>query len=155
MKVGQVMTREPKTCRAADPMTRAAQIMWDVDCGCVPVVDDDGRPIAVITDRDICMAAYTRGLTLSAMSVASAAARRVIAVREDETIATAEQLMREYRLRRLAVVSADGRLVGVLSLSDLGRRVLDRPCRGALSSDGVVTTLAVICAPSRTDTSVH
>jgi CBS domain-containing protein len=81
MNVGQIMTRDPQTCRASDPMTRAAQIMWDADCGCVPIVDDDGKPIAVITDRDVCMAAYTRGLPLSTMSVASAASSRVISVR--------------------------------------------------------------------------
>jgi CBS domain-containing protein len=136
-------------------MTRAAQIMWEADCGCVPVVDDDGKPIAVVTDRDLCMAAYTRGQSLSSMSVSTAASRRLISVRQDAEIATAEHLMREYRVRRLPVVSSDGRLVGILSVNDLARRVQDGRPRNDLSSEGVVMTLAEICTPSAPNTALH
>jgi CBS domain-containing protein len=45
--------------------------MWERDCGVVPVVDASGQLVGMLTDRDVCMAAYTRGQPLAAMSVRS------------------------------------------------------------------------------------
>lgn len=118
MKVGQVMKQAVATCGPHDTLDAAAGIMWDNDCGCVPVVED-GRLAAMITDRDICMAAYLQGLPLNAIRVSSAMARNVFACRAEDTLAVAERLMRDNRIRRLPVVDADDRLVGILSLSDL------------------------------------
>jgi CBS domain-containing protein len=64
----------------ADDLAAAAAVMWDHDCGCVPVVDSENRPIAMLTDRDVCMAAYTQGLPLRAMSVSSAASKGIFTV---------------------------------------------------------------------------
>jgi CBS domain-containing protein len=50
---GNLMTRDVATCRPEDPMAAAARIMWERDCGIVPVVDADGRPVGVVTDRDL------------------------------------------------------------------------------------------------------
>ena len=72
MKVEQLMSRDVKTCQATEMLNRAAQLMWENDCGCVPVVDEDGRAVGMITDRDVCMAAYTQGRLLDALPVASA-----------------------------------------------------------------------------------
>ena len=71
MKVEQIMNREVKTCRPQDSLNRAAQIMWDEPCGAVPVVDDQHRPVGFLTDRDICMAAYTQGKPLEQLRVES------------------------------------------------------------------------------------
>jgi CBS domain-containing protein len=141
------MTRDVQACGPNDALGRAAQIMWETDCGCVPVVDAEGKPVAMITDRDVCMAAYTRGQTLAEMSVWSAASRRLISVTEDDALATAEQLMREYRIRRLPVVDATGKLVGVLSMNDLARAARNGHRRGDISAEGIVKTLAAVCTP--------
>ncbi|HEY3820134.1 MAG TPA: CBS domain-containing protein [Polyangiaceae bacterium] len=141
------MTRDPKTCRASDPMSRAAQIMWEADCGCVPVVDDSGKPVAMITDRDISMAAYTRGEPLCSMNVGSAASAPVVTVGEGEEVATVEQIMRERRVRRLPVVDPTGHVVGIISMNDLARHAQEGPHRRGLSAEGVVKTLAAVCAP--------
>src|SRR5260370_37373881 len=61
MKVAELMVGEVTACSPDDALNRAAQIMWENDCGSVPVVDRAARLIAMLTDRDICMAAYTRG----------------------------------------------------------------------------------------------
>jgi CBS domain-containing protein len=63
MRVEQLMTREVKVCTEADTLNRAAQLMWDSDCGCIPMISahGDGGLIGVVTDRDIAMAAYTQG----------------------------------------------------------------------------------------------
>ena len=57
MKVRDLMTRDVKSCNASSILRSAAQIMWDNDCGTVPIVDHAGRFIDMLTDRDICMAA--------------------------------------------------------------------------------------------------
>ena len=58
------MTRDVKTCTIHDSLNGAARIMWDHDCGCAPVVDAHGKLVGIVTDRDICMAAYTQGVPL-------------------------------------------------------------------------------------------
>jgi len=144
MQVKDLMTHDVRTCSATDSLSRAAQIMWETDCGCVPVVDDRASVVGMVTDRDICMAAYTQGRTLADMTVASAASSNVVTVRENDTLHRAETLMRDAQVRRLAVVDAEGQLVGLLSIGDLARRAADR-------NDGigqlVVDAMVGVCRP--------
>jgi CBS domain-containing protein len=122
MKVAEMMTRDVRTCFATDSLNRAAQIMWEGDCGCVPVVDEQRSVIGIITDRDVCMAAYTQGRPLFEMNVGSVASKNVVAVKEDDSLHHAEMVMHDTQVRRLPVVDADNHLVGILSISDLARR---------------------------------
>ena len=61
MLVKQIMTGDPVTCARHQTLNDAARQMWDHDVGAVPIVDEQGEAVGVITDRDICMAAYTQG----------------------------------------------------------------------------------------------
>ena len=149
MNVGQVMTRTVYSCQSTDSLNRVAQIMWENDCGCVPVEDAAGRAIAMITDRDICMAAYTRGLPLTQISVGSAASRTLHCVLESDSLTRAELLMQRHRVRRLPVVDGDGRPVGILSMNDLARRVRDLGSDVELGPAAITRTLAFVCAPDR------
>lgn len=145
MVVDELMTRDVHTCRPHDSLAEVAGTLWDHDCGCAPVVDAEGRVVAMITDRDICMAAYTRGLPLGAMRVASAASRGVIAAHKGQDVEAAELLMRKHRVRRLPVVDAMGKPVGILSLNDLARRSHQADHRhGGLSAESIVSTLATV-----------
>lgn len=121
MKVEQLMKQQVRTCHAQDTLSTAAQIMWDHDCGCVPVVNGDGRVIGIITDRDICMAAYTQGGALRALQVQDAMSKTVSVCKAQDTLADAERMMRANQVHRLPVVDAANRLVGILSLNDLAR----------------------------------
>jgi CBS domain-containing protein len=145
------MTREPRTCNASDMLNRAAQILWEEDCGCVPVVNADGIAVGVITDRDICMAAYTQGKPLSDIPVHVAASRGLIGVSVSATLDQAQSIMRDHRIRRLPVLDFDGHVVGILSLNDIARRAHVGHRRGELDADHVVKTLAAICAPPAHD----
>lgn len=64
MNASELMTETVQSCSASDSLQRAAQIMWDRDCGVVPVVDGDNCVVGMVTDRDIAMAAYTQGQPL-------------------------------------------------------------------------------------------
>ena len=57
MNVEGIMTHPAFTCRSNDTLNAAAQMMWDKDCGAIPVLDTDDRPVGMITDRDIAMSA--------------------------------------------------------------------------------------------------
>lgn len=149
MKVRELMTSDVQVCGPRDDLNRAAQIMWDHDCGVVPVVDAERRPIGMLTDRDVCMAAYTQGKLLGAIHVEEVMSREVQACGPDDPVADAEAAMRERRVRRLPVVDAAGKLVGILSLNDIARRaVLERgKRRGAPALEEVSETLASVCRP--------
>jgi CBS domain-containing protein len=115
MRVEQLMTRDVKVCRADDMLSRAAQLMWEYDCGCLPVIstNGDGKLRGIITDRDIAMAAYIQGWPLSAIAVSSVISREVVACHVDDGISKAEALMRDHRVRRLPVLDRDQRLAEV------------------------------------------
>jgi CBS domain-containing protein len=124
MKVEQLMTRTVRTCHPGDSLNLPAQIMWEHDCGCVPVVmDEDGgaRVVGMLTDRDICMAAYTQGRPLEAIAVSSAMSQRVCSCRRTDALRVALNVLRANQLRRLPVVDAEEHLVGMLSLADVAR----------------------------------
>src|SRR5262249_29514336 len=107
-----------------DTLHRAAQIMWDRDCGAVPVVDAEGRAVGLVTDRDLCMAAYTRGRPLSAISVSSLLSGKLHTCAASTSLDEAVARMRARRVRRLVVVDPkDQRLVGMLALADLARHL--------------------------------
>src|SRR5947207_117465 len=119
MDIKRLMKHEVRTCRPDDMLNTAARIMWEEACGCVPVVDAESRPIGFLTDRDICMAAYTQGGPLGELRVESAMARSIVSCGNEDDLAHAMQLMRNNSLRRLPVVDACGVLVGLLSLDDI------------------------------------
>lgn len=124
MKVDEVMTRDVLTCGPEEGLNAAARIMWDRDCGCVPVIErEDGgaRVIGMLTDRDVCMAAYTQGRSLADIQVRSAMATEVRACRATDSIDMALQTLEQHRLHRLPVLDQDNHLVGLLSLADLAR----------------------------------
>ena len=122
MKVSELMAKNIRTCVPHETLNEVAKKMWDGDCGCVPVVDADGKPIAMVTDRDVCMAAFLTGEPLHRIPAKSAASQYVQTVRDDDSLEAALSLMHKFQVRRLPVVAAEGgRLVGVLSTADILR----------------------------------
>jgi len=121
MKVADIMTREVATCAAGDSLNRAAQLMWERRCGAIPVVDQDGRAAGLLTDRDVCMAAYTQGRRLDDVTVDTAMSRPARTCTPTASAEEAEDLMMAYAVRRLVVVDSDGRVAGVVSIDDVAR----------------------------------
>jgi CBS domain-containing protein len=142
VRIRDVMTQPAMTCPVESTAEQAARLMWECDCGFVPLVDEEGRVVGVITDRDIAMAALTQGRTLGDIPVKSAMAGAVTLVRDDDVVESAERLMREAAVRRLPVVGDDDRPVGVLSLNDLAR-LAARAKKSAVDRE-LVQTLAAI-----------
>lgn len=141
MKIAELMSRSVETCTPDDSLNTAAQRMWDHNCGFIPVVGADGRPVGVVTDRDICMAAYTQGKPLSSISVRTAMARTVYTCAPTDSVTAAEKIMATRQVRRLPVVDKEGRVVGVVSLHDIATR------GGRLNAARLGRILAAIAAP--------
>lgn len=134
MKVEQIMNRNVKVCHPEDSLSNAAQMMWEEPCGAVPVVDEQSRPIGFLTDRDICMAAYTQGKPLEVLRVETAMARKVVSCNAEDDLRAAAGLMRQNRTRRLPVINRDGTSVGLLSLDDLACEAA-RTLRGGVNDE--------------------
>ena len=120
-RVAEVMSTEVASCHMNDALNRAAQLMWEHDCGCIPIVDDSSHVLGIITDRDICMAAYTQGKALAELPVSLACSRDLKTCRTDDSVAHAQELMTNAQVRRLPVVDPSGVLVGLVSMSDLAQ----------------------------------
>ncbi len=119
MKVRDLMVSEVVTCHPTDSLNIPARLMWERDCGCVPVVDRENVVLGVVTDRDICIGAYTQGRSLHLIEVKDVMGRSVVACGPDDEVITAEKLMRDNKVRRLPVCDADEKLTGIISLSDI------------------------------------
>lgn len=120
-KARDVMTRDVVSCRPADSLNRAAQLMWEGDCGALPVVDHSGKLLGMLTDRDICMAAYTRGRPLTELSVSAAMSTSVFSCRPEDTLRSVMDAMATRQVRRIPVLDEAGLLVGIVSLADVAR----------------------------------
>ncbi len=145
--VHDIMRVRVHTCHASDTLHHAAQIMWEKDCGCLAVVDDVRVVRAVLTDRDICMAALTQGVPLAESSVASAMSRSLTVCSPDDSLGAVEELMRAAQIRRVPVVDADGVLIGMISLTDIARYLRPRSQQAPASVSQLLDTLAAISEP--------
>jgi CBS domain-containing protein len=148
MKAKDMMVRDVKKCAPQDTLNRAAQLMWDHDCGIVPVTDADDRLVGVVTDRDVCMGAYTKGRPLCDIRVDEVMSREVKSCRSEDTVGDIEAMMRKNRIRRVPITDPMDRVIGVVSMSDLARRASER----SKGTDGIVPaevgeTLASVCRP--------
>ena len=151
MKVSQLMYPSVITCRPEDSLEGAARKMWDEDIGCLPVVDEDYRPVGMLTDRDICMAAYIQGALLKDIRVDAVMSRPVLSATAADRVEDVEVVMRTHKVHRVPIVDENQRLVGLISTSSLAREAAREVRRKHpdVSEDEFVSTLACICEPRR------
>jgi CBS domain-containing protein len=146
MNVERLMSSDVASCRPDDSMAEAARAMWDRDCGVVPVVDSDRGLVGIVTDRDICIAALTKGRTLDEMAVGEVMRRRVYSCRPGQTVRAVHALLREFQVRRLPVVDEQNRLIGVVSINDLALAAAEtKDASRTERMCEVAKTMAAIC----------
>ena len=147
MKVKEIMTGSPKACTLTDNLAQVARLMWEADCGIVPVVAEGGRVVGLITDRDICMASMTKGRNVSNIVVEDVVSGKVFNCKPNDDIHIALETMRENKVRRLPVIAADGTLLGMLSMNDVMLRAEEARDKKApdVSYGDVVNTYKSIC----------
>jgi CBS domain-containing protein len=144
MKVKDVMTPNAEAIWLTESLADAAKLMWENDCGVLPIIKDGRKVIGMITDRDICMAAAMRDSNPSGISVEEVMTGQVYTVKPEDNIDQALQTMQEHRIRRLPVVSAEGELEGILSMNDVVLNAKGSK-EGSIRYADVVKTYQAIC----------
>jgi len=142
MKIAEIMTKNVKTCHQSDTLDVAARLMWECDIGAVPVIDDAGQVVGIVTDRDACMAAYTQCQPLHCLPATIAMTRHVVTCRPEDTDASVAKLMAKNKIRRIPVVDDAKRPIGMLSINDLA--IAMAKGRSVPASE-LAGTLAAIC----------
>lgn len=152
MKVKDVMTAGARTCMPETSLAEAASLMWENDCGALPVLGVEGKVVGMITDRDICFGAATKNIAPSEVSVGEVITGRVFACSPDDDIRDALKTMRRERVRRLPVLGDKGTLEGVVSMNDVVLKAEHKSNGRApgLSYADVVETYKAICAHTLT-----
>ena len=144
MRVSEVMTPTAKAIWLTESLADAARLMWDNDCGVLPVINDGRKVIGMITDRDICMALGMRDTNPSSISVEEVMNGRVYSVNADDDIDEALTAMQEHKVRRLPVLNAEGDLEGIVSMNDIVLHAKATKA-GPLAYPEVVKTYQAIC----------
>lgn len=143
MKVKDIMTSEPETCTPRTTLASAAHLMWEADCGILPVVDD-GKLVGVVTDRDMFIALATRDRRASTVTVGEVFNRPVLTCEPEDDVHDAMATMHQGHVRRLPVVGFGGTVLGVISMNDIV--LATTSAAKELRSDEVVETFQAICA---------
>lgn len=117
--VRSVMTANPACCKADTPLHEVARLMVDHDCGQIPVVDTDNRPVGVVTDRDIAVRVVAAGKDAAGATAADAMSTPCKSVDSDTSLYDCTCLMEAEKVRRIPVTDAEGRLAGIVSIADL------------------------------------
>lgn len=130
MKCSDVMTKNPKTCAPTDIVEQAAQLMKSEDVGPIPIVGDNGKLEGIITDRDIVLKVVAEGRDPKTTKLSEVMTTDLISCTLDGDVEEMLDLMEDNQVRRIPVVDASGRLVGIVSQADIATR-LDEPDKTA------------------------
>jgi CBS domain-containing protein len=141
MKVKDLMTTEPKSCAEDTTLAAAANLMWEGDCGVLPVLTA-GKLVGVVTDRDMYIALATRDLLASRINVGEVASKDVVTCEPEEDVHVALAAMKKHRVRRVPVVGFGRTLLGIISMNDI---VLAAGSDRTVRSEEVVEALQTIC----------
>jgi CBS domain-containing protein len=128
MKCAEIMTINPVMCVPDDNVSVAINLMWDYDCGNIPVVKDmeSKELVGVVTDRDIVMSVIKHiNAHHSQIKVGDCMASPVITCQPEDSIEKIIDLMGEHRVRRIPIVDEKGCCLGIISQADLLLNVSD------------------------------
>lgn len=118
MATVDTVMKSAKCCRTDDTARDCARLMKEENIGFVPICNDDGEPVGTITDRDLALRVLADGRSPDALAE-TFMTREVVSCTIGDDLRDAEQLMQERRKSRVMVCDEDGRLQGVISLSDI------------------------------------
>jgi CBS domain-containing protein len=146
MKVEQMMEQDVITCTPEDNLETAAMLMWNNDCGAIPIINSEGMPVGVVTDRDVAIASAMQHKPLWQISMLDVSRERpVYTCRKDEDAREALRTMGANRIRRLLVVDDGGQINGILSIDDAVHFASQGGGDSSLSYEDVMSTLKAVC----------
>lgn len=132
MKVATVMTKNPVVAAPSTYLSEVARKMLDNDVGEIPVVHD-GKPIGVVTDRDIVVRLVAHGQDPKQVRAQDCMTSPALTIEQNANLKECAELMARERVRRVPVVDAGGILCGIVALADLERRTDTRSMKAEVS----------------------
>jgi CBS domain-containing protein len=121
MKVEKIMHKGATWIKPSTPLAVIARKMRRMDIGAIPVGEND-RLIGMVTDRDICCRGLTKNGNPAKLTARDVMTKRVIYCQASQPVGRAVDIMRKAKVRRLPVIDAKKRMVGLLSLGDLAAK---------------------------------
>jgi CBS domain-containing protein len=119
MKIREIMTKPVATCQPGTNLAEAAALMWENDCGALPVLNETGELAGIVTDRDICIALGTRNLRASDLCVKDLLGNQTLSCRASDEVSAVLRTMRDGKVRRLPVVDHVTHVEGIISMDDV------------------------------------
>src|SRR4051794_37995198 len=135
LTAADVMTAAPLTCSTFSTVLEAVMIFRDADCGAVPIMEE-GKPVAVLTDRDVALA-LSEFPDLGDRPVSAIMSPGIVAVAPEDTLGHVCEVLRNQGIRRLLVVDSEGHLLGIIGWADIAPVLSDR-LMGRLVTETVV-----------------
>jgi CBS domain-containing protein len=129
MKIRDIMTKDPACCVLSDSAQTVAKILCDRNIGSMPVVADQQsrKLVGMITDRDLCCSVIAQGMDPKTTPIEKLITLAPANCRDGENVEHCERLMQEHQVRRIPIVDAEDRVIGIVSQADLALR--DKPER--------------------------
>ena len=129
MKIRDMMSRDPACCVLTDSAQSVAKMLCDGNIGSMPVISDQQsrRLVGMITDRDLCCSVIAQGMDPRTTQIEKLMSTSPVSCRDGENIERCERLMQEHQVRRIPIVDAENRVIGIVSQADLALR--DKPER--------------------------
>lgn len=119
MQVQDIMTKNPACCSPRATLQEVAQQMAACDCGEIPVLDEQRRPIGVVTDRDICIRAVAKGRDATQATADEVMSTPVYTVKPQDDLEECRRQMEEHQIRRVPVVDDRGICCGIVAQADI------------------------------------
>jgi CBS domain-containing protein len=150
MTVKDVLTQPVVTCQPETNLAAAIALMWQNDCGVLPVLAKTGELVGILTDRDICIALGTRNRSAAELTAREVMGTNPLTCKPADDVRAAMITMRNAKIRRLPVVDEDGGLAGIVSVADIALNAGRRFGNGgtAVSFAEVVNAMQAIFARS-------
>jgi CBS domain-containing protein len=119
MRCNEIMKRAVECISPQDTVQSAARRMRDEQVGFLPVCDSEKKVLGTVTDRDLAIRVLAEARAATTTPIADVFTRDVVACRPQDSLSKAEELMAGHRKSRILCLDDDGRLAGVISLSDI------------------------------------
>jgi CBS domain-containing protein len=148
MKVKDICTRTVRSCTPETTLADAAWAMWEADCGVLPILDETGKVVGVVTDRDISIGTATKYRPAAQIAVREVISTKVHSCKLGDDVRDAMKTMRQECVRRLPVVDQEGKLQGILSVNDVALAAVPEKSAkpGDVTSEDLHQVMKAVCA---------
>ena len=119
MQVRELMAKDVACCKSDSSLEEVARLMVDCDCGMIPVIDDDRKPVGTVTDRDIVCRAVAKGKNPLDLKAGDVMTTPCITCTDDADVDQCLDLLEKHQLRRMVVVDEEGRCCGIVAQADI------------------------------------